>query len=674
MAERRVHRGLIVLGVFVVAVVLLIAFWSWNWFRPLVAMEASSALGRKVTIGHFDVKLGRTTTLLADDVTVANPPDFPQTPPFATIAHLAVQVNVMDYIRHRAIVIPGIDVERPVVEAAETPDGKSNWALNTGSSSPGTQSSSSPGPQIGDLRIADGHAHVVIPKLRADFALGIATNEPQTPAAQGTSAQPAAAPATAAAAGGQEGQIIVDARGTYAGQPITGRLIGGALLSLRDATKPYPVDLRLANGPTKVALAGTIQDPLKFEGANLKLQFAGPDMALLYPLTGIPIPQTPPFNIAGNLDYDHVHNTIRFQHFTGTVGKSDLNGDIAIDPGRERPIVTATLSSRNVQLADLGGFIGATPGQTSTPGQTPQQRAEVAKAEASPRLIPDTPINMPKLKAADVRLHYKGEHIEGRSVPLDNLVVYLEITDGNISLHPLDFGIGRGAISSNIDLANVGNVLHEKAKIDFRQVDLARIMAATHMFGGAGLIGGSAAIDTAGNSLAAMLGNGNGELRLYMTGGGNLSALLVDLSGFEFGNSLLSALGVPSRATIRCLISDFALNHGVLQTQVLALDTSEADVHGAGDIDLRNETLNYQIKTQATHFTIGSLPAPIDITGTLKHPSIRPDLVALGARGGIAAGLGVLFPPLALLPTIQLGLGEHNDCARLMTPPTAPAR
>lgn len=649
MAERRVHRGLIVLGAVVVAVVLLIVFWDWNWFRPLAAMEASSALGRKVTIGHFDLKLGRTTTVLADNVTVANPPDFPTDPPFAKIGHLAVQVNVMDYIRNRTIVIPEIDVDRPDISAMQTPDGKSNWAISTGSSSSKAPASNKPGPQIGDLRITDGHAHVVIPKLRADFSLGIATREPQ-----------------GNQAAGQEGQIVVDARGTYAGQPITGRMVGGALLTLRDTTKPYPIDLQVANGPTHVSLVGTIQDPLKFAGADLKLQFAGPDMALLYPLTGIPIPQTPPFNIAGNLDYDHVHKTIKFEHFTGTVGKSDLNGDIGVAPGHERPMVTANLYSHNVQLADLGGFIGSTPGQKSTPGQTPQQRAQIARAEASPRLIPDTPINMPKLKAADIKLHYKGEHIEGRSVPLDNLVVYLEIIDGNIKLAPLDFGIGQGTIASNIDLTNVDNLLHEKANIDFRQVDLSRIMEATHMFHGAGLIGGSANIDTTGDSLAAMLGNGNGELRLYMTGGGNLSALLVDLSGFEFGNSLLSAIGIPSRATIRCLISDFALNHGILQTQMLALDTSEADVHGAGDIDLKNETINYQIRTQANHFTIGSLPAPINITGTLKSPSIRPDLAALGIRGGIAAGLGAIFPPLALLPTIQLGLGAKNDCAHLV--------
>jgi hypothetical protein len=54
---------------------------------------------------------------------------------------------------------------------------------------------------------------VVIPTLKADFALRVATRE---------------APAMAAGPAPPDSQIVVDAKGTYAGQPITGRLVGGA--------------------------------------------------------------------------------------------------------------------------------------------------------------------------------------------------------------------------------------------------------------------------------------------------------------------------------------------------------------------------------------------------------------------------------------------------------------
>jgi uncharacterized protein involved in outer membrane biogenesis len=176
---------------------------------------------------------------------------------------------VLAYIRSREIVLPEVDLDRPEVQALQTADGKNNYTLALGGESAA---------KIGDLRISDGQAHVVIPTLKADFALRIATRE-----------APAAAPGTQTT----DSQIAVDAKGTYAGQPVTGQLVGGALLSLREAQHPYPVDLKLAHGATHIRLNGTLTDPLTFSGADLKLELAGPDMRDLYHLTGIPIPETP---------------------------------------------------------------------------------------------------------------------------------------------------------------------------------------------------------------------------------------------------------------------------------------------------------------------------------------------------------------------------------------------
>jgi hypothetical protein len=325
-------------------------------------------------------------------------------------------------------------------------------------------------------------------------------------------------------------------------------------------------------------------------------------------------------------------------------------------------MVTADLASTKVDLADLGGFIGTTPGRQSTANQSAAQKQELARTEASPKLLPDTPFDLPKLRAADVKLRYRGEHILGRSVPLDNLVVNLSIMEGKIALEPISFGVGRGRIAGTVALDGSGNVIRTKAAVDFEHVDVARLMAATHMFGGAGAIGGHADIVTSGNSLAQMLGNGNGGLRLLMIGG-DLSALLVNLSGLEFGNALLSALGFPERTPVECMVADFSLQKGLLNTRTLLLVTKEANVHGTGWVNLRNETVDYKLNTEAAHFSIGSLHAPIDISGQLKSPRIRPEVGKLAVRGGIAAALAVLLPPLAILPTIEFGQDESRECA-----------
>ena len=638
MARRRVPRWLFVVGAFLAVIVLVVVFWQWDWFIPLVNARASAALGRPVTIAHLHVRLGRVTRVVVDDLRIANPAGFPDGSRFGSAEHLAIDIDIAALLRDRsAIRLPRIEVDRPDFDVGTSPSGEPNWKLGPATPSTGA----GPAVQIGDLVINDGHAHIVVPKFKTDFALDIATHEPEQ---------------------GGDAQIVVDAKGTYANQPVTGRFVGGALLSLRDPAHPYPIDLRAANGPTKVTITGTVQDPLAFKGANIKLDLSGPDMSQLYHLTGIPIPETPPYEVSGNLDY--ADRKVRFTNFAGRLGHSDLEGTIAVDPGTERPQVTADLASRTVDLTDLGGFIGTTPGRAGQ-GQTQQQQREKNQEAKSGNLLPDQPINLPKVQAADVEFKYRGHRIQGRSIPLDDVAADLTIRDGRIKGHPVSFGVGKGRISADFDLApRSDKAVVAKVDVDFRQVDVSRLLSATHAFGGAGTIGGRAVIDGTGNSIAQIMAHGTGDLKLFMTGG-DLSALLVDLAGLDFGNSLLSALGIPTRTTVRCMVVDMPLEQGMLNTRTLLIDTTEANIIGSGNVNLRNETVDYQVKTDAKHFNVGKLQVPIDIRGPLKGPSILPDPGALAVRGGAAVALGVLLTPLAaLLPTIQLGLGENTDCAK----------
>jgi uncharacterized protein involved in outer membrane biogenesis len=636
--HRRRRFGLEILGVVLVALVLLIFFWNWDWFIPLVETDASSTLGRKVTLQHLHVRLGRTTLIAADKIAIANPPGFDGN--LATLDQLVIEVDVLGYLHNRVLTLSKIVLERPVFEMRQLPDGANNYTLQMQSGGGGKP------PQIGNLYIHNGAASVVMAKYKTNMALTIDTQR---------------APDTGIFEN-DPNIIVVTAKGTYSGQPITGSFRGGALLSLRDAAKPYPVDLHIANGYTTVALLGTIEQPMSFGGAKLKLTLAGQDMADLFPLTNIPLPSTPPYRITGNLDYSK--DTIRFDQFYGRVGSSDLEGDLdethPISGGK--PLVTANLASNRVDLTDLGGFLGATPGKTTTPGQTAATRAKVERAVASPKLLPATPISLPKINMANFEVHYTGRHIINKDVPLDNIVVNLSIENGRISLHPLNFAVGTGTVASDFDLNPIDNVLHTTANIDFRQLPLARLMASTHAFAGDGTVGGTAHLRATGNSVAAMLGHGDGSMQIFMNHGGDITALLVDLAGLQVGDGILSLLGIPQKADIQCLVSDFTLADGQLDTKALLLATTEANILGSGSADLTDERLNLRLSTQATHFSIGSLSTPINIHGTLKDPSVLPAPGPLAARALPAIGLGVLFPPLALIPTIRLGLGDKNAC------------
>ena len=114
-------------------------------------------------------------------------------------------------------------------------------------------------------------------------------------------------------------------------------------------------------------------------------------------------------------------------------------------------------------------------------------------------------------------------------------------------MHPISFGVGKGRLIGNIDLTpTTGKNVHARVDLRMQNLDVSRMMAATHTFQGAGSISGVGAIDATGDSLASLMANGNGEVKMAMAGG-NLSAVLIDLTGLQFGNALLSALGIPSQ-------------------------------------------------------------------------------------------------------------------------------
>ncbi|AXQ28169.1 AsmA family protein [Solimonas sp. K1W22B-7] len=638
MTQKRPQSRWIVLSLLLLTVATLVLIWDWDWFRPLVERQASAALGRPVTLQRFNLDLGRYPLVSADGIVVANPEGFPADSRMAAVGRLAIRIDPLR-LWQREINLQEIRIDG--IEADLRPDaaGKPNWQLDR-------SKDEDSGPsrwtlEIAQLQIGNGRVHVLEPRLKADFDLRIRTE----PAADG------------------EPRLHLDAEGQYNDAPIVAHFIGGSLLGLRQPERPYPVQFDAVNGNTRIDLKGSLLQPMQFGGAKLDLRLRGDSLAALYGLSGVPLPPTAAYELKGRLDYEQ--GRVRFRDFSGTVGHSDLSGQLAVDLRRERRLVTAQLHSKKVVLADLGGFVGATPGKDEAASETPQQEAEREQAQAHERVLPDQPINLPKLRAADLDIEYKADRIESE-LPFDSLSAHLVSREGELQLKPLRFTVGDGQIAGNIELDGHSDVVHFVGDMDFRRIDLKRLVRDNPALNGTGLIGGSVRLDSYGNSTAQILGSGDGELKLYMNRG-QLSALLVNLAGLEFGKALLSAIGLPSETNVRCAIADFGMKEGLLDTRLLLVDTGEANILGDGSINLRDETLDYRIHTKPKRFGIASLRAPITIGGSFRDPRLRPDWERLAVRGGAAVALGALIGPLAaLLPTVELGLGDDNDCKALV--------
>ena len=89
-------------------------------------------------------------------------------------------------------------------------------------------------------------------------------------------------------------------------------------------------------------------------------------------------------------------------------------------------------------------------------------------------------------------------------------------------------------------------------------------------------------------------------------------------------------------------------------------------ISGEGNIDFRDEKYDLALKAKSKRPSLLALRGPIVIGGTFKTPVVGPAVGPVAARTGAAVGLGMVAPPLALLPLIDFGGASDLDCKALM--------
>ena len=413
----------------------------------------------------------------------------------------------------------------------------------------------------------------------------------------------------------------------------------------------------------RARISGALIDPLHLKGEDVRFELEGADLAQLFPLIGVPLPPTPSYRLSGHLT--HSGKMWTFRKFAGRVGKSDLSGDFAVDRGRKPQFVTANLVSRNLDLRDLGGFVGADRGR-SVPSPTPP---------AADRVLPQEPFSLEKLRDADMDVKFRGERVLTQNqLPIEKMTATLKLRGGLLTLEPLNFGVAGGNLVSQIRMDAREGVIRTRADIGVRQLHLDKLFPGFKLArANAGVITGRARLDTAGNSVAKMLGAANGDSALMMEGG-SVSELLVRLMNLDIANSIPVLLTGDRQLPVRCMVTRLKGVNGDFKVQPLVLDTGKAVVTGTGTVNFADESLDLQLVSRSKSFSLVALRGPINIRGTFKNPQAGPDLKNAAGRGATAVALGLATGGLgALIPLIDLGGAEESDCAALIQEATAKA-
>ena len=620
----------IVLGALAALVVVLAVLFQWNWLRGPVERIVAWQTGRSFDIaGDLDVDLGRVTTIRADALRFGNA-DWSPSPTMASADRAEVDVRLWPLLVGEVRLV-AIRLTRPRLRLEFGPDGGGNWIF-------GERKGESRFRYAG-LWIDDGRLVFLDPRRRTHLDIALDSIG---------SSDASAAP------------VELEGKGRWAGNAfsVAGRV--ESPLALRQTDKPYRIDLRATAGPTRAHARGTLLDPFRLRDFDLRLRLAGQDLEDLFPLIGIATPSTPPYRLDGRFTRDG--DTWRYDDFTGIVGDSDLGGSAAVTVGRERPLLKADLVSKRLDFDDLAGFVGAPPQTGGEEAATAEQRAEAAARAADARVLPDTPYDLTKLRAMDADVRWKAHRINAPRLPIEDMDAHLLLEAGLLRLEPLNFGVAEGDIRSTIRMDARSEVIRTKADVAVRGLDLGELFPSAQLTQSAiGRIGGNASLAGTGNSVAGILGTADGEVMLGM-GRGQVSNLLMELAGLDVAEALKFLLTQDRTVAVRCAFGDFAVEGGVMRTRALAFDTSDTIILGKGEVSLKEETLDLELRPRPKDRSILALRSPLVVDGTFKDPSFRPDFKRLGLRGATALALGSIAPPAALLATIEPGPGQDSAC------------
>jgi hypothetical protein len=642
--------ALIALAVVVVLIGAVAAILESALPRKLAESVASTKLGRPVSMSHLEIDLIPRLRVEVRDLKIANM-EGGSTENMVELARGEAFIDRTALLTGR-LDVPEVTAERPTIVMEKNGEGKGNWQFGD-SDKPAT--AAAPNFPVRRLIVREGKTTYRDPKSQIDIT--IAVNSQQQ---EGTGTD----------------RLALEGTGKIGGSDF--RLHGTAdtVLNIQNAQQPYALELEVSQGDNRARLAGTVKEPLRFEGLAADVHLEAKNAYDLYQLTGVAIPPTPPYVLDGKLYREG--NLWRLEPFTAKVGESDLRGTATFDVSGERPKLVADLTSRRLTFPDFAGFIGGNVDRKDASGiQQVQRESERKQAQGQPTrpppktdsagVLPDTDIDFERLKAMDAHVKFRGTRVESPIVPINEVATELTLDNGVAQVKPLRFGIGKGKIDITLTLDGRRKPASIEAVMAVNRVPVGEVLRSLerkleqHQTS-TGTLGGRAEFKGRGNSVKALLGSANGHLGLAMEGG-QIGLMLLELVGLDAAESIGILMTGNKPVALRCFIADFEFIDGIMGSKTFVIDTEDTNIAGEGAVNFKTERIDFRIVPYPKDFSPFSGRSPIAISGPLNDIKVRPEAAPLAARVGLAAVLAILTPVAAPLAFLDAGLGKDSDCA-----------
>jgi uncharacterized protein involved in outer membrane biogenesis len=635
----------------ILGLVILVALFDWNMLRPYINRKVSETTGREFAIrGNLDVTFHRGLDsekgwrrylprpyVSAEDIHMSNPAWSTVGAELASARRVDVAFRLLPLLGKDAI-ITDLRLDQPRMALQRRKDGSNSWTLKDNGPSEWDV-------DIQRLAFSSGTLRYL------DEAIGLDLH------ADAKSINGGAAPAGSRV---QPYGLAFTLGGNYNKAPVTGGGKAGAVLTLTDTDTTFPIEAKADIGGNKISVSGTLNDPKSLSGLDLQVTLAGASMGELYPLTGVLLPDTPPYETHGRL-LGKKNNadawTFTYEKFKGKVGASDIAGTLAYSQRKPRALLRGELTSQQLRLADLGPTVGADTGAGT-------KQAGKVKTPPAGKALPVDEFNTEKWGALDADVKFTGKRIvRANDIPLQNIVADIHMKDRVLKLTPLNFGMAGGRVTSNISLDGRQKKIDAQARVAARHLKIRELFPKLEsMRGSFGEINADAALAGKGNNVATMLATSNGELNAAVTEG-SVSKFILEIAGLNVANAVFVKVFGDKQIQMNCLAAEAAVRNGRANVQRFVLDTDEAVVDVTGYVDLAQEQLNLDVRPKTKGTRIFSLRTPLYAKGTFANPDVGPYKGPLLLKAGAAVALASVSPLAAVLPLVNVGKVPDTDCA-----------
>lgn len=650
--------ALVAVGGVLILLACVLAFVDWNMLRPAIVRNIAARTGRAAAIdGDLKVHLWSwNPTAEINGFTLKNPPWADRDLMFGA-KRITLSVSLARLFRGQ-IVIPQIEMIEPLINLERDSKGRASWELGTTAGSPKNNGKPPKIPTIRSLLIKDGRLHVVDEIRHLRFGGSLVAND--------------------GSGENNAGAFKIQAKGSLNEKPFSLDAVGGPLLNL-EPHKPYSFSSHVTASDINLEAHVTVAKPFDLGLLDVKFVVSGNDLADVFYLTGLALPNTPRYRIAASVHVDGT--TITGDDFTGRLGSSDLSGKIAVQTGGARPKLIAKLTSNSLNIVDLAPTLGhpaeksdslaasdAGPGSSATPSKTGKKssrRKSDSDSKVNAMLLPDADLQVNRVRGMDADVTYRAAAVSAPKVPMKEVSLHVILDNGRMTLDPLAFVLDQGKFAGNVHIDARGEVPETTIDMRMDDVDLSQFKTAAMKTAPlSGVLIGRIKVHGFGHSIHKLASSADGTMS-FMVPNGEINEAIAELTGINVTRGLgLLLTKNETKTSIRCGVVDFEAQKGNLASKTFFIDTTDVLITGRGNVNLDSEALNLALQGDPKKLRLTRIRSPVTVKGTLEHPAVGVDAGKLAGQGAVAAALGTLLTPVAaVIAFIDPGRAKNKDCA-----------